>query len=84
MNTACTREAEHEQKPFILVKMVVLSIKIVKCDENSLHLDFKGETRVFEKQSINLLVCKRFVREGRIKCKFWKELTLKGGTAYDG
>lgn len=24
-------------------------IKIVKCDENSLHLDFNGEIRIFEK-----------------------------------
>ena len=28
---------------------MVTTIKIVKCDENSLHLDFDGETRVFEK-----------------------------------
>jgi hypothetical protein len=28
---------------------MVTTIKIVKCDENSLHLDFNGEIRVFEK-----------------------------------
>ena len=28
---------------------MVTEIKIVKCDENSLHLDFDGEIRVFEK-----------------------------------
>ena len=28
---------------------MVTTIKIVKCDENSLHLDFNGETRIFEK-----------------------------------
>ena len=27
----------------------VTTIKIVKCDENSLHLDFDGEIRIFEK-----------------------------------
>lgn len=29
---------------------MVTEIKIVKCDENTLHLDFDGEIRVFEKQ----------------------------------
>ena len=28
---------------------MVTTIKIVKCDENSLHLDFDGEIRIFEK-----------------------------------
>ena len=28
---------------------MVTVIKIVKCDENSLHLDFDGEIRIFEK-----------------------------------
>ena len=28
---------------------MVTMIKIVKCDENSLHLDFDGEIRIFEK-----------------------------------
>ena len=28
---------------------MVTIIKIVKCDENSLHLDFDGEIRIFEK-----------------------------------
>ena len=28
----------------------VTTIKIVKCDKNSLHLDFNGEIRVFEKK----------------------------------
>lgn len=28
---------------------IVTIIKIVKCDENSLHLDFDGEIRIFEK-----------------------------------
>ena len=28
---------------------MVTTIKIVKCDEHSLHHDFNGETRVFEK-----------------------------------
>ena len=28
---------------------MVTTIKIVKCDENSLHLDFNGEIRIFEK-----------------------------------
>lgn len=28
---------------------MVTKIKIVKCDENSLHLDFDGEIRIFEK-----------------------------------
>ena len=28
---------------------MVTTIKIVKCDESSLHLDFDGETRVFTK-----------------------------------
>lgn len=28
---------------------MVTTIKIVKCDENSLHLDFDGEVRIFEK-----------------------------------
>lgn len=28
---------------------MVTTIKIVKCDENSLHLDFNGEVRIFEK-----------------------------------
>ena len=28
---------------------MITTIKIVKCDENSLHLDFNGETRIFEK-----------------------------------
>ena len=27
---------------------MVTTIKIVKCDENSLHLDFDGEIRIFE------------------------------------
>ena len=30
---------------------MVTKIKVVKCDENSLHLDFNGETRIFEKES---------------------------------
>ena len=29
---------------------MVTKIKVVKCDENSLHLDFDGETRIFEKE----------------------------------
>ena len=29
---------------------MVTTIKIVKCDENSLHLDFGGEIRIFEKE----------------------------------
>ena len=29
---------------------MVTEIKIVKCDENTLHLDFNGEIRVFGKQ----------------------------------
>jgi len=29
---------------------MVTTIKILKCDENSLHLDFDGETRIFEKE----------------------------------
>lgn len=28
---------------------MITTIKIVKCDENSLHLDFNGEIRIFEK-----------------------------------
>lgn len=28
---------------------MVTTIKIVKCDENSLHLDFDGDIRIFEK-----------------------------------
>lgn len=28
---------------------MVTTIKIIKCDENSLHLDFDGETRIFTK-----------------------------------
>ena len=28
---------------------MVTTIKIVKCDESSLHLDFDGETRIFTK-----------------------------------
>ena len=28
---------------------MITIIKIVKCDENSLHLDFDGEIRIFEK-----------------------------------
>ena len=28
---------------------MVTTIKIIKCDENSLHLDFDGEIRIFEK-----------------------------------
>ena len=28
---------------------MVTTIKIVKCDENSLHLDFDGEIKIFEK-----------------------------------
>ena len=28
---------------------MVTTIKIVKCDENSLQLDFNGEIRIFEK-----------------------------------
>ena len=28
---------------------MVTTIKILKCDENSLHLDFDGEIRIFEK-----------------------------------
>ena len=28
---------------------MVTTIKVVKCDENSLHLDFNGEVRIFEK-----------------------------------
>ena len=29
---------------------MVTTIKIVKCDENSLHLDFDGKIRIFEKE----------------------------------
>ena len=28
---------------------MITEIKVVKCDENSLHLDFNGEIRIFEK-----------------------------------
>ena len=30
---------------------MVTTIKIVKCDENSLHLDFDGEIRIFQKET---------------------------------
>ena len=32
-----------------LTDEMITVIKIVKCDENSLHLDFDGEIRIFEK-----------------------------------
>ena len=63
---------------------MVTTIKIVKCDGNSLQLDFNGEIRIFEKLSVNLVFCKRFVRGLVVKCEFEMDLYLKGGSAYDG
>jgi hypothetical protein len=54
MNTSWTRDAEHDTKTFTLncietTDEMDTTIKIVKCDDHSLHLDFNGEIRVFEK-----------------------------------
>ena len=32
---------------------IITTIMIIKCDANSLHLDFNGEIRIFEKKSVN-------------------------------
>ena len=45
---------------------IITTIMIIKCDANSLHLDFNGEIRIFEKKSVKFLICKSIYC--KIKC----------------